>query len=75
MLSNKLCSEHLEQDHNVKYVDSKIRNLRNGACQSLLLWLIRSKLEGKHYFIARMIIMGMFWHQPFIALVLSMNLR
>lgn len=43
--SNKACSEHFEQDNNVKFEHSQIRMLKDGACQSLLLWATRSNLK------------------------------
>ena len=45
--SNKVCSEHLEKDNNVKFVESQIRRLKYVACQSLLSWSIRSHLREK----------------------------
>ena len=40
--SKKVWSEYFEQDNDVKFVDSQIRRLKDGTCQSLLLWSTRS---------------------------------
>ena len=45
--SNKVCSKHFEQENNVKFVESQMRRLKYGACQSLLSWSTRYRLREK----------------------------
>lgn len=49
--SNKVCSEHLEQDDDVRLVDSQIKTLNNSTCQSLLLWSTQNNLKEKLTFL------------------------